>query len=187
VIGPGLGQSAAAKRRVMQIVRYKKPMVVDADALNLISHLRLWPIFFQASAVLTPHPGEMARLVRLFGKTNVPGDDEGRIEIAVQAAKIFNQVIVLKGFRTIVTDGIHTYMNESGDCSLAKAGTGDVLSGMIGTLLGQKMERFHAACLAVYLHGRAGELAGMKIGKRSVLAHEVVDAISQAVLEHEMR
>jgi hydroxyethylthiazole kinase-like uncharacterized protein yjeF len=185
VLGPGLGESSEAKKRVMQIIRLKKLMVVDADALNLISRLKTWPVSFKAEAVLTPHPGEMLRLVRLIGEKRVPTDEKGRVQIALKAAKSFQQVVVLKGINTVVTDGVRTFVNHSGDSSLAKAGTGDVLSGMIGALLAQKMERFDAACLAVYLHGRAGELAGKKIGKSSVLAHEVVATISEAILEYE--
>jgi hydroxyethylthiazole kinase-like uncharacterized protein yjeF len=185
VLGPGIGQSNEAKKRVMQMIRLKKLMVVDADALNLISKLKSWPTFFKGEAVLTPHPGEMLRLVKLIGETKVPVDEDGRVRIAVKAALAFKQVLVLKGVGTVVTDGIRTYVNNSGDSSLAKAGTGDVLSGLIAAFLAQKMDRFDAACLAVYLHGRAGELAGKKIGKRSVLAHEVVTMISEAILEYE--
>jgi hydroxyethylthiazole kinase-like uncharacterized protein yjeF len=185
VIGPGMGQSRAARDRVMQIVRLKQLMVVDADALNLISKLDAWPSFFKAEAVLTPHPGEMLRLAKLFGESSVPTDEEGRVQIAVKAARAFKQVVVLKGTNTVVTDGERIYLNQTGDSSLAKAGTGDVLSGMIATLLAQKLERFEAACLGVHLHGLAGERAGKKIGKRSVLAHEVMEAISEVLLEDE--
>jgi NAD(P)H-hydrate epimerase len=94
---------------------------------------------------------------------------------------------VLKGGRTVVTDGQRVYVNHTGDSSLSKAGTGDVLSGMIGTLLAQEMSGFDAACAAVYLHGRAGEIAGERLGRRCVLAHDVIDAIPQAVGEYERR
>jgi hydroxyethylthiazole kinase-like uncharacterized protein yjeF len=162
-------------------------MVVDADALNLLSKLKKWPPFFHGKAVLTPHPGEMARLIKLIGKTKVPTDDEGRLKLAVETANAFQQVLVLKGNKTVVTNGVKTYVNSTGDSSLAKAGTGDVLSGMIGALLAQKMERFEASCLAVYLHGRAGELAGKKVGKRSVLAHEVIQSLPDAIVDYETR
>jgi hydroxyethylthiazole kinase-like uncharacterized protein yjeF len=185
LIGPGMGQSTEARNRVLQIVRLKKPMVVDADALNILSQQVGWPAFFKADAVLTPHPGEMSRLIKLIGKKRMPTNEKGRLAIAVNASRAFKQVIVLKGNHTIVTDGTHTYVNHTGDSSLAKAGTGDVLSGMIVTLLAQQMIPFEAACLAVYLHGKAGELAGKKIGKRSTLAHEVVDRISEVILTFE--
>jgi ADP-dependent NAD(P)H-hydrate dehydratase len=187
VIGPGLGQSPDALLRLQRLVRLEKPMVIDADALNLLSKQKRWPAYFKANAVLTPHPGEMKRLAKLLGRDEVPTDDAGRIDIAAQAANAFGQIIVLKGGRTVVTDGTRVYLNHTGDSSLSKAGTGDVLSGMIGTLLAQQMDRFDAACAAVYLHGRAGEIAGEKLGMRCVLAHDVIAAIPVAAGEYERK
>jgi ADP-dependent NAD(P)H-hydrate dehydratase len=187
VIGPGFGQSTGAFERLRALAQLPKPMVVDADALNMIAQQNTWPEWFKATAVLTPHPGEMKRLAKLIGLDEVPADDAGRMDIAVAASKSFNQTIVLKGSRTVVTDGQRFYLNHTGNSSLAKAGTGDVLSGMIGCLLGQKMTCFDAACAAVHLHGRAGEIAGEKLGLRCVLAHDVIDAIPQAVKEYESR
>jgi NAD(P)H-hydrate epimerase len=187
VIGPGLGQSPEALARLQRLVRLEKPMVIDADALNLLAKQKRWPGYFKATAVLTPHQGEMKRLAKLLDRNDVPSDDEGRIDIAVLAARTFGQVLVLKGNRTVVTDGQHVYVNKTGDSSLSKAGTGDVLSGMTGTLLAQAMEPFDAARAAVYLHGQAGEIAGQRLGRRCVLAHDVIDAIPQAVAEYEQR
>ncbi len=187
VIGPGLGKSADALLRVEALLRRKTNAVVDADALNLISEQPAWPDWFAATAVLTPHPGEMKRLAKLIGRVEVPKDDAGRIEIATAAARAFKQVVLLKGARTVITDGDRVFLNSTGDSSLAKAGTGDVLSGMIGCLLGQKMSGFDAACAASHLHGRAGEIAGEKFGRRCVLSHDVIDAIPQAVMEYERR
>jgi NAD(P)H-hydrate epimerase len=185
VIGPGLGQAVEAGRRLKKMVRLEKPMVVDADGLNLLAAGRKWPSYFKASAVLTPHPGEMARLAKLFGRGEVPSDDRGRIDIAIVAAKAFGQVVVLKGSRTVVTDGEKVYVNGTGDSSLSKAGTGDVLSGIVGTFLAQRMARFDAAVAAVWIHGRAGELAGQRLGMRSVLARDVIDSIAPAIAEYE--
>jgi len=187
VIGPGLGKTPEAGGRLTRLVRLEKSMVVDADGLNLLSQGKRWPAFFKASAVLTPHPGEMARLGKLIDRTEVPADEEGRISIASEAANAFGQVIVLKGNRTVVTDGERVYVNDTGDSSLSKAGTGDVLSGIVGTLLAQKMDRFDAAAAAVWIHGRAGEIAGRRLGMRCVLAMEVIDAIPQAIGEFEQR
>jgi hydroxyethylthiazole kinase-like uncharacterized protein yjeF len=187
IIGPGMGQGPVAAAMLKQIVRLAKPMLVDADGLNLLAKQKKWPGYFKATGVLTPHPGEMKRLGKLIGRDSVPEEDEGRIEIATLAAKSFGQVIVLKGGRTVVTDGERVYLNHTGDSSLSKAGAGDVLSGMIGTLLAQRMERFEAACAAVFIHGRAGEIAGERLGMRCVLAHDVIEAISPAVGEYEKR
>lgn len=180
-VGPGLGQSKSLGARLDALFRLDKPMVVDADALNYLASLRSWPKWFRARAVLTPHPGEMKRLAKLIGRSEVPSDEKGRIAIATQAAKSFGQVIVLKGHRTVVTDSRKLYVNDTGDSSLSKAGAGDVLSGILASLIGQGMERFDAACAAVRLHGLAGELAGKRLGRRSVLARDVIDAISEAI------
>jgi NAD(P)H-hydrate epimerase len=127
----------------------------------------------------------MRRLGKLIGETNVPTDDEGRIALAVKAANAFGQVMVLKGDRTVVTDGRRVYVNRTGDSSLSKAGTGDILSGIIGTLLAQQLDHFDAACMAVYLHGRAGEIAGKRLGRRSVLARDVIDSLPAAIGEYD--
>jgi NAD(P)H-hydrate epimerase len=187
VIGPGLGRAQEAMGRLQRLVRLEKPMVIDADGLNLLSDLKRWPKYFKARAVLTPHPGEMARLGKLFGRTDVPTDDKGREAIAAAAADAFGQVVVLKGDRTVVTDGRRMYVNTTGDSSLSKAGAGDVLCGLIVTLLAQEVDPFDAACIAVYLHGRAGELAGDKLGRRSVLARDVIETIPAAIAEYERR
>lgn len=176
VIGPGLGTSPLARTRLFQLLKLNKPTVLDADALNLLAAGKRWPEA-PIRAVLTPHPGEMSRLARLLGKSVVPRDDDGRISIAVAGASAFAQVVLLKGHRTIVTDGRRVYVNKTGDSSLSKAGTGDVLSGIIGALLAQKMGRFEAACLAAWIHGRAGEIAGKRLSRRAVLARDVIDCL----------
>ena len=183
VIGPGLGRMPESEGRLVRLVRLEKPMVVDADALNILAGMKKWPSFFKANAVLTPHPGEMKRLAKLLGRSEVPTDEEGRIEIAAKAAVAFGQVVLLKGNHTVVTDGRRVYVNHSGNSALSKAGTGDVLSGVLGTLLAQQMDRFEAACLAAHLHGRAGEIAGATIGMRCALARDVVDALPAAIAE----
>ena len=186
-IGPGLGQSRTAAERLQRLAEGSKPIVVDADALNLIAAGERWPDWFKAPAVLTPHPGEMKRLAKLIGRDDVPRDEPGRIDIATAAATAFGQVVVLKGTGTVVTDGTRVYVNPTGDSSLAKAGTGDVLTGMTASLIGQGMDRFDAACCAVHLHGRAGEIAGERLGQRCVLSADVINAVPQAVGEYEKR
>ncbi|MBV8780284.1 MAG: NAD(P)H-hydrate dehydratase [Phycisphaerae bacterium] len=185
VVGPGLGQSKPAHDRLMRLVTLDKAMVIDADGLNMLAAGRRWPKTFKARAVLTPHPGEMKRLGKSLGIDSIPTDDDGRIDVATRASKSFGQVIVLKGDRTVVADGDRVYLNHTGDSSLSKAGSGDLLSGMIGTFLAQKMELFDAACAAVHLHGRAGEIAGEEWGRRCVLAMDVIDALPDALMEYE--
>jgi NAD(P)H-hydrate epimerase len=183
VLGPGLGRSAAGDSRVAELIRLPKPMVVDADALNFLASGKRWPKSFKASAVLTPHPGEMARLGKLIGRTEVPTDDAGRIDLAAAAAESFGQTIVLKGHRTVVTDARRVYLNNTGDSSLSKAGAGDILSGILGALLALKLDPFDAACIAVHLHGKAGEIAGQWLGRRCVLSRDVLDALPSAIGE----
>ena len=185
VIGPGLGRTPEAEARLTRLVRLDKPMVLDADGLNLLSQSKRWPSYFKARAVLTPHPGEMARLAKLIGRSDVPTDEEGRIQIAGEAARAFGQIVLLKGHHSVITDGARVHLNTTGDSSLSKAGTGDVLSGIIGTLLAQEMDRMDAAIAGAWLHGRAGELAGQRLGRRCVLAMEVIDALPAAIGEYE--
>jgi NAD(P)H-hydrate repair Nnr-like enzyme with NAD(P)H-hydrate dehydratase domain len=119
------------------------------------------------------------------GKGATPSDEASRVRIATGAARRFGQVIVLKGAGTVVTDGKQLYINPTGDSTLSKAGTGDILSGILGCLVGQRMEPFEAATLAVWLHGRAGELAGAKYGRRSALGREVIECLAEAIAERE--
>ena len=185
-IGPGMGQSPESQRRLLALLKTETNVVIDADALNILSKQPEFPKDTKAKAVLTPHPGEMKRLCKLLNRpAEVPTDDAGRIELAAAAANAFKQIIVLKGGRTVVTDGTRVYVNHTGDSSLSKAGTGDILTGLTASLIGQKMDPFDAACCAVHLHGRAGEIAGKRLGMRCVLAHDVVASLPEAVAEHE--
>jgi NAD(P)H-hydrate epimerase len=182
VIGPGLGGSWIIGERIRALLFCGKPMVIDADGLNYLAAGKAWPkTIHKSSAVLTPHPGEMGRLNKLLGRKTVPTNEKGRIELASFAAKTFGQVIVLKGHRTVVADGRRVYVNHTGDSSLSKAGAGDILSGMLASLIGQGMAHFDAACAAVHLHGLVGEIAGKRLGRRSVLARDVIDTIPQAL------
>jgi NAD(P)H-hydrate epimerase len=196
VVGPGLGTASGARDLLLALVALDRPTVVDADGLNLLAALPRWPAeAFNARAVLTPHPGEMRRLARLLPPDEagdwidpaapIPSDDASRSRVATAAARAFGQTVLLKGRRTIVTDGRRTYTNPTGDSTLAKAGSGDVLSGVIGCLLAQRMPPFDAAALGAWLHGKAGELAGATHGRRSALGREVVSCLAQALGEWE--
>jgi len=188
VIGPGLGQTPEALARLTRLIRLEKPMVLDADALNLIAKQKRWPGYFKALGVLTPHPGEMNRLAKLIDRDKTPADDDGRIDIALAAAERFGQVIVLKGDQTVVAaPDRRVYVNQTGNSALSKAGSGDVLSGILGSLLGIKMDRFDAACAAVALHGLAGEFSSARFGLRCPLAFDVIDSIPDAINEYEQR
>jgi NAD(P)H-hydrate epimerase len=185
VIGPGLGQLGEARKLIDAVLKLDKPLVIDADALNILSTRKSWPKSVVARCVLTPHPGEMQRLGKLFGKTEQSQSPEDRLDTATRAARAFGQIVVLKGSRTVVTDGDRVYINTTGDSSLSKAGTGDVLTGICATLLAQSLDPFDAACIGVWVHGRAGEIAGQRLTPRSTTARDIVESISNAFVEYE--
>lgn len=189
VVGPGMGRSDASRRRLFRLAAAEKPGVFDADALNLFSDSNSsWIKQLRGPAVLTPHPGEMARLLRSIGDDGrVPDDDAGRLRVAKRLAEAAGQVVLLKGHRTVITDGRRAHVNDTGDSTLSKAGAGDVLSGLIGSLVGQGMDVFDAAVAAAWIHGAAGELAGRQHGRRGALARDVIDAVPAAVEAHVRR
>ena len=186
-VGPGMGTTSQAFARLTRLMRVPKPMVLDADALNMLARQKRFATFFKAHAVLTPHPGEMKRLGEILGVHEVPKDDQGRSDLAALAAREFHKILVLKGDRTVVTDGERVFINDTGNSALSKAGAGDVLTGMIASLMGQGMDRFDASVAGVRLHGLAGEVAGERYGLRSPLAREIIDAIPEAIALYEKR
>jgi len=186
-IGPGLGKLPAAKKVLEAVLTADKPKVLDADALNLISEGTAWPANVVNRCVLTPHPGEMKRLGKLFGKAEQSATDESdRVDTATRAADAFRQIVVLKGHRTIVTDGTRVYINRTGSSALAKAGSGDILSGISGAMLGQQnVDPFDAACMSVWIHGKAGEIAGRRVGERSTMATDIIAGIGEAIEQYQ--
>ncbi len=188
-IGPGLGTGTSARTLLDAVLKSDTRVVIDADALNLLSAGRSWPKRERAQCVLTPHPGEMKRLGKLFGKPEQSSDDEAdRIDTARRAAEVFGgSVIVLKGARTIVTDGRRLYVNHTGSPVLARAGSGDVLSGITAAFLAAvaHFDPFDAACTATWIHGTAGRIAGRIHGERSTLAREVCESIAGSLVEYQ--
>lgn len=180
-VGPGWGSSTANRRTLFALLKLDACLVIDADALNVLSREKRWPAT-KAKIVLTPHPGEMKRLATTFGLGEFDAaDDVERAAVARKLAQLSGGIALLKGSRTVVTDGTRVYVNTTGDSSLSKAGTGDVLTGIISSLIGQGMQPFDAACLGAHLHGLAGELAGNRLGPRSVLASDVIEALPEAI------
>ncbi len=172
VIGPGLSQAAPIAAAVREVVtRIEIPFVLDADGLNAFESAPEILTHGKAPRVLTPHPGEASRLVK------TPAEDirKDRAGTAREMAKRFLAVTVLKGHRTVVTDGTRMFVNRTGNPGMATGGTGDVLSGMIGALLGQGMEPYEAACLGVERHGRAGDLAARRYGQVSMMATDLLE------------
>ena len=181
-IGPGLSQQPQTKALVRQLLpKINKPLVLDADGLNALAEdvgllkKLLLPI------ILTPHPGEMGRLIRQSSE-DVQRD---RKRTAVEFAKLHKVVVVLKGHGTVVAsfDG-SVYINETGNPGMASGGFGDVLTGMIAGLLGQKLSLFDAARLGVYLHGLAGDLAAAQ-GQVGLLASDLAARIPEAIRRYQ--
>lgn len=179
VIGPGLGQSKAALALLEFWITQPVPLLLDADALNLIaSHLHLEALIISRNAetVITPHPGEAARLLdaELFD-ASVAHIQQNRTESALKLAKMMNVTCVLKGAGTVCAhhDG-SCFINTTGNVGLASGGTGDVLSGMIGSLMAQGLSGLEAAKLGVYVHGAAADALVKKgIGPIGLTASEV--------------
>jgi NAD(P)H-hydrate epimerase len=180
-LGPGLDTHEATGRFVEEIVgRAPCPGVLDADALNLLAQSpEETTLGAAAPRVLTPHPGEMARLL---GTTiaEVEGDRE---EAVLRLRRERGVVAVLKGPGTLVADERRIYVNGTGNPGMATAGSGDVLTGLVASFLGQGFDPFEAAVLAVHVHGRAGDLAAERLGEASVTADDILDEVPRAMRE----
>lgn len=177
VIGPGLSLAAPIAAAIREVVgALEIPMVLDADGLNAFEAFPELLGRGQAPRVITPHPGEAARLLK-----TLPSDIQAdRTKAAKELAERFLAVTVLKGHRTIVTDGKQSYVNKTGNPGMATGGTGDVLAGVIGALIGQKLSPYDAACLGVQAHGKAGDLAARKVGQASLMATDLLAALPDA-------
>jgi len=183
VIGPGLGQNKSTQALVRKIVvNQNKPIVIDADGLNsLAGHLDLLRVTnyeLRVTRILTPHPGEMARLLGI----SINKVQAKRKEIARRFAKDYNCIVVLKGDKTIVADSHgKIYANNTGNPGMATAGSGDVLTGIIGAFLGQGLSAFSATKYAVYLHGFAGDLAAKEKTQLGMIASDIIVKIPEAI------
>ena len=173
---------ATGKLVVGLVARSGPPTVVDGGALNLLSRGGNWWIGAQRECVMTPHPGEFARVTGEGGPTS---DDDERLERCKEAAGRFGQVVVLKGAHTVIAspDG-RAAVAPFANPALATAGSGDVLAGLIGALLAQGMAPFDAACLGVFMHGMAGERIGQRLGDAGLLASDLPYEI--ALVRHDL-
>lgn len=181
VIGCGLSVCDDTKNLVQSVItNCEKPLVIDADALNCICNKPEILKNLKAPAIITPHPGEMARLLHSTPKTV----NSNRENTAIDFAKKFGVVTVLKGAGTIIAspDG-EVYINHTGNSGMATGGSGDVLSGIIGSLLAQGASPINAAAAGVFLHGTIGDLAAEKLGKISILPTDMIDMIPTAYLK----
>jgi NAD(P)H-hydrate epimerase len=180
VVGPGLGmRSDAGELLKWLLMQYAGPMVIDADGLNLVAEHKLHDLIVKRPhpTVLTPHPGEMARLLG-SQKESVVDDPVSAVR---EASERTGAVVLLKGATTLIrsSDNI-TWFNHYPNDGMATAGSGDVLAGIIGGLLGQKMPPLEATRLAVYLHSLAGKFASEQLGHRAMTALDIIDNIHNA-------
>lgn len=209
-IGPGLGVSDGARAACLRAVQQQDaPVVVDADALNNLAHVPELTRDLRAAAILTPHPGEFKTLTASMGLRDHLGltaSPDSRARAAEQLAQRLGAIVVLKGAGTVITDGLRTRINTTGHPCLATAGTGDVLTGIIAAFIaqfvappsplsafippdriprptGKPLDLFDAACLAVHVHGLAGEAwATRHAASAGLLAMDLCDEIP-AVIE----
>lgn len=181
-IGPGLGVSSDTEGLLTELLKsLSKPTVIDADGINSITDPRMLR-GCKAPIILTPHPGEMARLIQRSGiKIDVSDIEGDRIEKARSFAKETGTHLVLKGVPTITAspDG-RALINPTGNPGMATAGSGDVLTGMIGALIGQGIKPFEAAASGVYIHGLSGDIAASIKGMHSLIATDIIESIPEA-------
>lgn len=182
-LGPGLGQNTSVRAFVRSVVAGVSdiPLVLDADGLNAIAPIDDSFPKRVAPTILTPHPGEFARLI---GKSvaEILAKPE---TIAHAFALQVGVVLLLKGANTLVTDGRKAYRNTTGNPGMATGGSGDVLTGIIAALVAQRMMAFDAAVLGAWVHGKAGDLAAMRFGQTALIASDIIEFLPAAFRELE--
>ena len=181
-VGPGMGTDPEAEAWVRALIQSGHSLVLDADGLNCLAQMDDPPSTGQW--VLTPHPGEFRRLAEAAGLEADPVDPARRQDAAGQLARHHRAVVVLKGKNSVVHDGQRAFVNQTGNPALATAGSGDVLTGLIGSLMAQGMGPFEAAVLGVHLHGLAADLWAEDHGEAGLIAADLADRIPDALQKH---
>ena len=180
-IGPGIGISSDTKKLMEILIKTSTtPMVIDADGINSLKGERAIFSKLKAPIILTPHPGEMARLLGKQKGVSVKTQDieRNRINVPVSFAKETGTYLVLKGVPTIIAGpDVRAYINSTGNPGMASAGTGDVLTGMISAFLSQGLSPTHASILGVYMHGFAGDIAAAEKGEHPLIATDIIEKI----------
>lgn len=184
-VGPGMGVGAAQQEMVAAALEQTQPLVIDADGLNNLARMDGWPARRRCPLVLTPHPGEFSRLTGL----SIEQVQANRSQASIDALRKWTDglthedptlVLVLKGAGTVVSNGRRIYINDTGNPGMASGGSGDILTGLTAAMIGQGFEPFDAACLAVWLHGLAGDLAAAQLGEVSLMATDLLDYLPAA-------
>jgi NAD(P)H-hydrate epimerase len=174
VVGPGMAQGESQSKLCSILLdRVKCPVILDADGINNVANStdiikrREYPL------VITPHPGEMARLTGLTNNEL----NEKRVDVAKEFANKYGCVVLLKGYRSVITDGKKVFINGSGNPGMATGGSGDVLSGIIASLVGEGMDILSSARIGAWVHGRAGDLAAWEKGQRFILPEDILESM----------
>ena len=176
-IGVGMGQHEDTIAAFYQfILNYKVPMVIDADGLNILSQHPEWLSIIPPKTILTPHPKELMRLIGNWS------DDFEKIKKTVELAKKFDLIIIIKGAYSLIIDEKYIYVNSSGTPALATAGSGDVLTGMITSLLAQGYDSIDAARVGTYIHGMTADITSQHIHPRSFIASDIIDNIGRCYI-----
>jgi ADP-dependent NAD(P)H-hydrate dehydratase len=179
-IGPGLGQDKITEEAFHAFLKWNTvPLVIDADALNILAKNKEWFSLLPPQTVLTPHPKELERLVGNWDS------EVDKLEKVTKLSSIYDLIIVVKGAPTNIVDKEKVYINTTGNQALATAGSGDVLTGIISSLLAQSYTSLHAALLGVYLHGLTADLAVNKTSYPSFIASDIIEHLGAAFLELE--
>jgi len=177
-IGVGLGKNEKFIATLSYIIeKSTKPLIIDADGLNILTSIKERLKYKNCPIILTPHPGEFSRLTGL----SIEYINKNRVDVAVDFAKEFKCILLLKGASTVVTDGERIYINTTGNPGMATGGSGDVLTGIILSLVGQGYSPYDAAVLGAYLHGTAGDLAYKRYGN-GLVASDIIEYIGQVML-----
>jgi hydroxyethylthiazole kinase-like uncharacterized protein yjeF len=176
-IGPGLGQDPSTQQGLYDFLKLNRiPLVVDADALNILSSHPDWLALLPPKTIITPHWIELERFIGRWDS------EEEHLEKTIAFSKQHQLIVVMKGAPTRIIDGDLVYQNTTGNAALATAGSGDVLTGMITSLLAQSYEPIDAAILGVYLHGLTADIALPETGYQSFIASDIISYLGKAYL-----
>ena len=181
LVGCGMGWNKFTQKIVYKLVRESKiPLIIDADGINVISENIDILKEAKSDIILTPHIKEMSRLL---------GEDinyvlKNKFEVAKNFSKKYNLTLVLKDSQTVISDtNGHLYLNSTGNESMAKGGTGDVLAGIIGSLAAQGVSALNSAIISVFIHGRSGDICKEKFSSFSVIPTDIINNLSEVFLE----
>ncbi|MDP6633729.1 MAG: NAD(P)H-hydrate dehydratase [Phycisphaerae bacterium] len=182
-VGPGMGVGVVQENVIRFALDQSRPVVLDADGLNNLAAISNWPQLRNCPLVLTPHPGEFARLTGLDVSTVQAGRESAAVEAVGKwgGSNCPPPVCLLKGSGTVVTDATRLYVNDTGNPGMAAGGSGDVLTGLIAAFIGGGLSPFDAACLAARIHGLAGDLAADELGETSMTAADIIDYLPAAI------